>query len=96
LNCSNFFAVCPVAFSPKAPVFDFKEISAFKVTVMNADLEAVKAMEDEAEKIQNQYKKITEIEQITDNNSTKVGEKCRRSVGEVSEKTAQKQHSIIT
>jgi len=33
-------------------VFDFKEISTFKVTVMNADLEAVKAMEDEAEKKQ--------------------------------------------
>jgi ATP-dependent DNA helicase RecG len=68
-------------------VFDFREISAFKVTVMNADLEAVKAMEDEAEKEQKQYKKITEIEHITDNNSTKVGEKSEKSVGEVSEKS---------
>ena len=32
--------------------FDFKEISTFKVTVMNADLEAVKAMEDEANVVQ--------------------------------------------
>ncbi|GHT32405.1 transcriptional regulator [Bacteroidia bacterium] len=33
-------------------IFDFKDISTFKVTVMNADLEAVKVMEDGAEVVQ--------------------------------------------
>jgi ATP-dependent DNA helicase RecG len=70
-------------------VFDFDEISTFKVTVMNADLDAVKAMEDEAEMEQ---KNDTEIGYNTENpkNFGEISEKLRRNFGEMSEKCRRK------
>jgi ATP-dependent DNA helicase RecG len=64
-------------------VFDFKDISTFKVTVMNADLETVKVMEDGAEMVQKRHKNITEIEQNAENNLAKVGDnESEKRVGE--------------
>ncbi|MDR1182328.1 MAG: putative DNA binding domain-containing protein [Bacteroidales bacterium] len=70
-------------------MFKFDDITTFKVTVMNADLEAVKMTENEAGTVQKRHKDIAEIEQNTENNSARVGEmseKRRRNVGEMSEK----------
>jgi ATP-dependent DNA helicase RecG len=51
-------------------IFNFNDISTFKVTVMNADLEAVKAMEDEAEIVRkNNAENNTDI--ITEINTEK-------------------------
>jgi len=51
--------------------FYFEDFSTFKVTVMNADLDSVKAMEDGAENIS------TKVGEMSEKN---VGEKCRRKV----------------
>ena len=55
-------------------IFDFQYISTFKVTVMNADLDSVKAMESNTEKdtrtIQEQYGTVTE--KVTDRVTEKV------------------------
>ena len=79
------------------PEFKFDDITTFKVIVMNADLEAVKAIEDDAEKLQKGYRKDTDIiNKITDNQyntesvSINVGEKVTDRVTETIQKRYRK------
>lgn len=69
--------------------FDFREISTFKVTVMNADLEAVKAMEDEAEK-----KQKKEVEMVQKNGADGI-EVTNRVTEKVTDKVTENQQLIL-
>ena len=69
-------------------IFDFQYISTFKVTVMNADLDSVRAMESDTEKdtrtLQEQYGTVTEkaTDRVTDRVADRVTEKVTDRVTE--------------
>ena len=66
-------------------IFDFKDISTFKVTVMNADLVSENEAENGIDDTENRGRGIENgTERSID--SIEKSEKCRRSVGEVSER----------